>query len=80
MTSQFFYGTLRDPELLAVVLGHSNAHLTPATLPNYAVFHAGAEPFPQILPKLGAEAKGLLARNLSKTEIERLAFYEEGYD
>ena len=80
MTSQFFYGTLRDPELLAVVLGHSNAHLTPATLPNYAVFHAGAEPFPQILPKLGAEAKGLLARNLSKTDIERLAFYEEGYD
>jgi ADP-ribose pyrophosphatase len=79
MTNQFFYGTLRDPALLAIVLGHKNASLRAATLAEHRVCHAGAEPFPQILAEAGSSAEGFLAENLSASDLERLAFYEGGF-
>ncbi|MEI4470835.1 NUDIX domain-containing protein [Frigidibacter sp. MR17.24] len=76
--SVFLYGSLRDPALLAVVVGRL-PEVLPATLPDHAVRAAGDEAFPQILPEAGATARGLVALGLTGDEIARLAFYEAGF-
>ncbi|MEL6583889.1 MAG: gamma-glutamylcyclotransferase [Pseudomonadota bacterium] len=78
----FFYGTLRDPETLATVLGPyaGEAQIRPAQLPDVAVYRVRNEDYPIALPEEGATATGLLVEGLSEEAKARLAFFEDEFD
>ncbi len=82
MPNLFFYGTLCHVPLLELVLGRSAdaLDLTPAELPDHAVHWVAGQAFPVIEPRAGAKASGLLLRAPDAEEIERLEFYEGGFD
>lgn len=74
----FFYGTLMDRELLAVVLGRmppSHA-FEPAQLDGYARYCIRDEAFPTLVPETGALADGLLVHDLTPQDAARIAWYE----
>lgn len=71
------FGTLRDPELLEIVLGRV-ADLQPVSLAGHGVFAAEGESFP-LLAKADGAAQGVLLEGLSDEEIARLDFYEAPY-
>ncbi|WP_339949964.1 NUDIX domain-containing protein [uncultured Albimonas sp.] len=75
----FFYGSLRDPELLSVVLGRpcGQIALSPAHLPDHAVRQVAGENFPCVAPTPGAEAQGELAHDLTEAEVARVGFFED---
>ena len=52
------FGTLRDPDLLEIVLG-CVADAQPVALADHRVFAAAGETFPLLLPCAGAQAEGL---------------------
>ena len=74
----FFYGTLRDPDLLEIVLGYEPAGLRPARLKDHAVRWADRQSFPLIVEEQGAGAEGVLA-SFTAEEVARLDFYEGGF-
>lgn len=78
MTSLFFYGTLRDPELLHTVMGPAGdaVRITPATLPDHAACWVKDETFPIIVEREGAAAQGILLTGLSETQVARFDYYE----
>lgn len=71
------FGTLRDPELLEIVLGRV-AHLQPAYLSGHGVFVAEGQSFPLLAIADGAAEGGLL-EGLTDEEIARLDWYEAPY-
>ena len=81
MRQLFFYGTLRDTNLLAVVLGRAveDLDLVPAVLPGFEACAVKGQTFPFARRTEGHKAPGLLARGLTDPEIERLCFYEGAY-
>lgn len=82
MTDLFFYGTLRHVPLLELVLGRAadTISVTPAALEGYAVHTVTDQVFPTLVQHSGARANGILVRNLSEQDLDRLAFYEAGFD
>lgn len=82
MSDLFFYGTLRHMPLLELVLGRPLAELTiaKATLSDHAVYSVKNQFFPTIAAEKGSIAKGLLVQNLSIEDLQRLAYYEGGFD
>lgn len=81
MSSLFFYGTLRHVPLLEAVLGRviDPARFQDAVLPEHEVFAVRGEVFPMICEG-GSGAQGILVHDLSEVDVERLRFYEGGYD
>ncbi|RUS63519.1 NUDIX domain-containing protein [Pseudorhodobacter sp. E13] len=75
MATLFVYGTLCHVPLLAVVLGRV-PDVAPASLADHAVYWAQGHDFPLIQPEAGAQAEGLLLRDLSATDMARLDHYE----
>ncbi|MGV6805525.1 MAG: NUDIX domain-containing protein [Ruegeria sp.] len=82
MVNLFFYGTLRYVPLLELVLGRSAADIgaKPAVLHDHGVFAVLDQPFPMIQKSNGAGAQGILVQGLSDTDLERLGFYEGGFE
>lgn len=82
MSDLFFYGTLRHESLLEAVLGRpaSDLSATPAVLPDHAVYGVKDQPFPMIVAEAGSSADGLLVRGLERQDLNRLAYYEGGFD
>jgi len=82
LANVFFYGTLRYVPLLEKVLGKParTIDLSDAALANHAICAVEGENFPMIRPQQGFEARGLLARDLSEQDVERLKHYEVGFD
>jgi nudix-type nucleoside diphosphatase (YffH/AdpP family) len=78
----FFYGTLRHVPLLEAVLGRSSSELSlmPATLPDHIVSAVQGQDFPMIQPASGEKAVGLFVQGLTQADLDRLAFYEGGFD
>ena len=72
------FGTLRDPELLEIVLG-SVADGQPVSLANHGVFTAEHETFPLLMASAGQQAEGLLLENLTVEQVARLDYYEAPY-
>ncbi|TDT77988.1 nudix-type nucleoside diphosphatase (YffH/AdpP family) [Litoreibacter halocynthiae] len=72
------FGTLTDPELLEIVLG-AVADAQPVALADHRVFTAAGETFPLLLPCEGAQAEGLLLKNLTDEQVARLDYYEAPY-
>ncbi|PWE34227.1 tellurium resistance protein [Maritimibacter sp. 55A14] len=73
----FLYGTLRDPDLLAVVLGRDSApDLVPARLHGHEPRSVVPGDYPVVLPCKGGATAGVLVTGLGSDEIARLKFYE----
>ncbi len=76
--SMFFFGTLMDADVLAVVVGR-----LPAAKDREAAFLRGwrrvfvaGRPYPMLIPLAAGRVEGLLVSGLSDREYERLGFYE----
>jgi len=82
MRNLFFYGSLRDMELLETVLGHglSASVMQQATLEGHAVYWAAGRSFPVLVAVPAAQAQGVLVKDLSQADMVRLDFYEGGFD
>ncbi len=74
----FVYGTLRDPDLLAAVLGRPvrGASLHPARAPGYKPVHYPNRIYPALVRSPGAAAEGLLITGLTPFERDLLDAYE----
>lgn len=75
----FFYGSLRDPELLAIVIGRrpEEVRLEPAALPDHGVRAVAGESFPCVVEAPGEEAPGALLRDATEAEAARVIFFED---
>jgi ADP-ribose pyrophosphatase len=82
MTDLFVYGTLRHIPLLEIVLGRPEADIdfTTAALPDHAALAAVEGPFPLIAAQAGHTQSGLVLNQLSAQDLERLNYYEGGFD
>ena len=78
----FFYGTLCDLRLCEIVLGRSRDQMqfSDALLHDHAVYWARGQNFPVIVREQGSTAKGLLLTGLDQTDIDKLDYYESGFD
>ena len=82
MSNIFLYGTLCDRELLEICLGRSldNVKLVNAEIENHSVFWVKNKNFPVIKFNRGSFAKGLAVLDIEDHELERLDFYEGGFN
>ena len=82
MSNIFLYGTLCDRELLEICLGRSldKVKLVNAEIENYSVFWVKNKNFPVIKFNRGSFAKGLAVLDIEDHELERLDFYEGGFN
>ncbi|MCT8160355.1 NUDIX domain-containing protein [Pseudoruegeria sp. SHC-113] len=78
----FFYGTLRHIPLLELVLGRKlpEAQLVATRLPEHRVYAVQDQIFPMIVQSPGGMAEGLLFSGATAADVERLEFYEGGFD
>jgi hypothetical protein len=74
----YFFGTLMDRELLAVVLGRAppDGAFEPVELVGYMRCCVRGEAFPTLLPKARAVVDGLLVHGLTAADAQRIAWYE----
>lgn len=81
MHQLFFYGTLRDLDVLSVVLGRGLEDITfrAAELEGFACMRVAGHGFPMIAASKGARAPGLLVSGLTGDDVARLSFYEGAY-
>ncbi len=79
MNSIFFYGSLRAPSLLEVVLGRpvDPAHLEPARAIGFATLRLATEAYPMLLPAEKREAEGVIFHGPTAADVARLRFFEE---
>lgn len=76
MLSFFFYGTLMDPDLQAVVLGGRLPEGVSAVLAGYRRRLVAGQDYPAIAPVKGASVSGLLLDGVSPTMAARASQYE----
>ena len=78
----FVFGTLKSETLRSIVLGRELAPIDvcTASIKGFCVYWAKEGPFPVMVPKEGSEAHGLVLKNLSDVDVERLNYYELGFD
>ena len=78
----FVFGTLRSDTLREIVLGRdmSSDDICEATIKDFQVYWAKEGPFPVMIPEPNSEAYGLVLKNLSQPDVERLNYYELGFD
>jgi ADP-ribose pyrophosphatase len=74
----FAFGTLRDSDVLEVVLERSALELEriPARLRGYRVARLPDESYPVLVESRGDSADGMLIRGLSEKDFHRIAFFE----
>lgn len=75
----FLYGTLRDPDLLGVVLGRQPGAVVAAVLPGWRAVRAAGDRVPGLAADPGAVAPGVLIDGLSRIELARLDFFESAF-
>ncbi|MDX1541809.1 MAG: gamma-glutamylcyclotransferase family protein [Geminicoccaceae bacterium] len=75
----FFFGTLRDPEVLALVLDRrpERHDLVRASLAGYTAVRATAQPYPLLVPAADASVEGLVLRCPSQRDEARITWFEE---
>ena len=71
----FVYGTLRDPDVLELVLGRVLAGAA-ATAPGYRAVGMPGRSYPGLRRQPGATAEGLLLSGLSGTDLALLDLFE----
>ncbi|MEM1160630.1 MAG: NUDIX domain-containing protein [Pseudomonadota bacterium] len=75
----FFFGSLRDRDLLEVVLGRNvePTDLVSAEAGGFRTLQLGAEAYPYLAPAVGHSSEGVVVQNLTPTDISRLEYFEE---
>ncbi len=78
----FFFGTLRHMPLLEIVLGRpvEAAQINQGKLPGFEVRGVAEGPFPTLVAVDGRQAQGIAVAGLSDEDVDRLNFYEGGFD
>lgn len=78
MTALFFFGTLRDHELLEIVLGRpvGRDELRHARAPGFAARRLAGQDYPHLVEEAGAAAEGVLFA-ARPDELRRLDYFEE---
>ncbi|MCI4661917.1 MAG: gamma-glutamylcyclotransferase [Neomegalonema sp.] len=78
-TCLFFYGSLRDEDLLYQITraAPGSLTLTPAYLPFYHVRRVAGESFPMIFPDPDDRTDGVLLSGLSDEQRARIAYFED---
>ena len=73
-----FYGTLRDPDVLAIVLGRFplTADVSPVRVPGHRAAPLRDAPWPILLAEPGAMADGIVVEKLGPEDEARLRYYE----
>ncbi len=79
VNSIFFYGSLRDRDLLEAVLGRpvDPSHLEPARVTGFAALRLATEAYPVLLPAPGRVAEGVIFHQPTEADVARLVFFEE---
>lgn len=74
----FVYGTLRDPAMLALVLGRAvdPRNVLAATAPGWVAASLPGRSYPGLRPAPGGAVEGLLLRGLSPFELDLLDRFE----
>ena len=74
----FFCGTMRDRDVLELVVGRrvADPDMEPAALPGYRLARAIDESYPALLPHAGCRIDGVLVHRLSAAEVERILWFE----
>ena len=74
----FFFGTLLDPELFALVIGRPMAdfQIRSAALPGRQRHKVRGESYPILVPQPDGAVEGLLVEGFSTAEMERMQFFE----
>lgn len=74
----FFYGTLLDGDVTALVLGRRlpPRRFAPAVLPGHARWRVQGGSYPIAVPDRRAEVPGAVVEGLSARDVARLAAYE----
>ena len=78
MTVLFFFGTLRDRELLEIVLDRSVApgEMRPARAPGFATHRLDGQAYPHLVEEQGGVAQGIVFE-AGPDELARLDYFEE---
>ena len=78
----FVFGTLKSETLRTIVLGRELApiYICTASIKGFCVYWAKEGPFPVMVPYESSESHGLVLKNLSDVDVERLNYYELGFD
>ncbi len=79
--AHFFFGTLKDRDVLALVIGRplDDADVAGAVLAGYRLVRVVDDPYPAPVPDAGAAIDGIVVHGLGRAEVERLAWFE-GYE
>lgn len=74
----FFFGSLMDADVLAVVLGRPLARgaLPRAWLVGWRRMRLAGQPYPILVPDPDGEVDGILVEGLNETDVGRVLFYE----
>lgn len=74
----FFFGTLMDPDVLSLVLGHplGGLRIEPASARGVRRVHVAGRSYPMLLPHPGGRVEGHLVGGLTELDRARLAYYE----
>jgi ADP-ribose pyrophosphatase len=76
----FFFGSLRDSEMRAAVLGdpcHSSAVVPDAHLPGFSAERAAGYDFPVLVENPAGMCPGVLVSGIGETGLDRLRFFED---
>jgi Gamma-glutamyl cyclotransferase, AIG2-like len=78
MTTFFFYGTLLDHDVMAVVIGRRlpPSAFVPARLRGHVRRRAKGVSYPIVQRDPGGEVEGVIVGGLTKHDVERLSIYE----
>ncbi|MEL7467202.1 MAG: NUDIX domain-containing protein [Pseudomonadota bacterium] len=79
MKPMFFFGSLRDHELLEVVLGRAVApkDLVAASAADRAALTVHGEDYPFLAERPHSRAEGVVVQNLGDEDLRRLIYFEE---
>jgi hypothetical protein len=78
MTAFFFYGTLLDPDVMALVIGRRlpPSAFVPAVLPGHSRRRAKGMTYPIVVRDPADEVLGAVVGGLTSRDVARLAAYE----
>ena len=77
----FFFGSLRDRDILLAVSGQGARHLAfrDGRLSDHALHRVAQENYPLLVESPGESVPGLIVSGLTTPEIERISFFEDSY-
>ncbi len=78
MNAFFFYGTLLDPDVMALVVGRRlpPSAFAPAVLPGHSRRRAKGATYPVVVRNAADRVQGVVVGGLTSRDVARLAAYE----